>query len=104
MPTTAELQTLLEFPVEKLTVECKSWLRLDENRGRATLAKVAIALANEGGGVIVLGMREDNAPGGAWDLKLDRTTLGGTARTTSTPLLTVTRTRNSIVNVRLQTT
>jgi predicted HTH transcriptional regulator len=59
MPTTAELQILLEFPVEKLTVEYKSWLRLDDNPGKATLAKAAIALANEGGGVIVLGMRED---------------------------------------------
>jgi hypothetical protein len=65
MPTTAELQILLEFPVEKLKVEYKSWLKFDENPGRATLAKAAIALANEGGGVIVLGMREDNAQGGA---------------------------------------
>lgn len=65
MPTTAELQVLLEFPVEKLTVEYKSWLKVDENPGRATLAKAAIALANEGGGVVVLGMREDNAQGGA---------------------------------------
>jgi hypothetical protein len=65
MPTTAELQILLEFPVEKLKVEYKSWLKLDENPRRATLAKAAIALANEGGGVIVLGMREDNAQGGA---------------------------------------
>ena len=65
MPTTAELQILLEFPVEKLKVEYKSRLKLDENPGRATLAKAAIALANEGGGVIVLGMREDNAQGGA---------------------------------------
>jgi len=29
MPTTAELQILLEFPVEKLKVEYKSWLKLD---------------------------------------------------------------------------
>ena len=65
MPTTAELQTLLQFPVEKLTVGYKSWLNLSENAGKATLAKAAIALANEGGGVIVLGMREDNAQGGA---------------------------------------
>jgi schlafen family protein len=65
MPTTAELQIFLEFPVEKLKVEYKSWLKLDENPGRATLAKAAIALANEGGGVIVLGMREDNARSGA---------------------------------------
>src|SRR6266446_9773893 len=65
MPTTAELQILLEFPVEKLKVEYKSWLKVDENPGRATLAKAAIALANEGGGIIVLGMREDVGEGGA---------------------------------------
>jgi hypothetical protein len=65
MASTSELETLLQFPVEKLTVEYKSWLNLTENPGRATLAKAAIALANEGGGVIVLGMREDNAQGGA---------------------------------------
>jgi hypothetical protein len=65
MATIAELQVLLEFPAEKLNVEYKSWLNLNENAGKAVLAKAAIALANEGGGVIVLGMREDNAQGGA---------------------------------------
>lgn len=65
MLSATELQALLAFPVEKLTVEYKSWLDLDEQARRATLAKAAIALANEGGGVIVLGMRKDNAQGGA---------------------------------------
>ena len=65
MPTTSELQALLEFPTEKTTVEYKSWLNLSENHGKATLAKAAIALANEGGGIIVLGMRENGAQGGA---------------------------------------
>jgi hypothetical protein len=43
MPTTAELQILLEFPVEKLKVEYKSWLKLDEKgnlgEGRDCLGK-----------------------------------------------------------------
>ena len=65
MPITAELQALLQFPNEKLTVEYKGWLDLSDNALKATLAKAAIALANEGGGVIVLGMREDNQQGGA---------------------------------------
>jgi hypothetical protein len=65
VPTTSELQALLQFPTEKITVEYKSWLDLGENSGKATLAKAAIALANEGGGVIVLGMREDAAQCGA---------------------------------------
>lgn len=65
MPTTNELQALLQFPNEKLTVEYKSWLDFSGNSGKATLAKAAIALANEGGGVIVLGMREDTQRGGS---------------------------------------
>jgi hypothetical protein len=65
MPTTSELQTLLLTPTENLSVEYKSWLDLSENPDRATLAKAAIAIANEGGGIIVLGMRENVADGSA---------------------------------------
>jgi hypothetical protein len=65
MPTEQELRLLLEIPSETLSVEYKSWLALSDNSGRANLAKAAIAIANEGGGIIVLGMREDTAEGGA---------------------------------------
>jgi hypothetical protein len=61
MPTAEELSRLLISPNETLAVEYKSWLLDDEDqlqRTRATLAKAAIALANHGGGVVVLGMRE----------------------------------------------
>jgi hypothetical protein len=54
------LEPLLAAPVEALDVEYKGWLNLagdDEHRG--ILAKTAIALANEGGGVIVVGVREE---------------------------------------------
>jgi Schlafen, AlbA_2 len=57
VPSQAELLRLLLEPNESLTLEYKSWLDLADNKGRATLAKAAIALANEGGGIIVLGMR-----------------------------------------------
>jgi hypothetical protein len=57
-PSPAELRRLLEFPTETLSLEHKGWLDLSETRARATLAKAAIALANHGGGIIVLGMRE----------------------------------------------
>jgi hypothetical protein len=57
MPSPSELVRLLALPNESLAVEYKSWLTLSENHGRATLAKAAIALANHGGGIIVLGMR-----------------------------------------------
>jgi hypothetical protein len=64
MPSTAELQNLLaEEPQETLSAEYKSWLDLGDTRGRATLAKAAIALANHGGGIIVLGMRAQESQG-----------------------------------------
>ena len=65
VPTPEELRLLLEIPSEKLSLEYKSWLDLTQNHGKATLAKAAIALANEGGGIIVLGMREENGEGRA---------------------------------------
>jgi predicted HTH transcriptional regulator len=55
-----ELEPLLTAPTEALSVEYKTWLDLkgnDEHKG--LLAKAAIAIANEGGGYIVIGMREE---------------------------------------------
>jgi transcriptional regulator with XRE-family HTH domain len=60
MPTIDELEPLLAAPAEALDVEYKGWLDLRGNdEHRALLAKAAIALANEGGGVIVIGLREE---------------------------------------------
>jgi len=56
LPTQAELEALLAFPNETLSNEYKTWLNLDSSHGKATLAKAAIALANHGGGIIVMGM------------------------------------------------
>ena len=63
-PTNADLIRLITFPNETLTVEHKVWLDFSLNPHKAILAKAAIALANEGGGIIVLGTREDSAEGG----------------------------------------
>ena len=65
MPTPEELRSLLQIPSESPNVEYKSWLDVTQNDGKAILAKAAIALANHGGGVIVLGMREDKDEGAA---------------------------------------
>lgn len=54
---------ILANPTETPRIECKSWLDLNDNRHKATLAKVAIAMANSGGGTIVFGITEDNASG-----------------------------------------
>tara|TARA_R110002124_G_scaffold261137_1_gene427049 strand:+ start:2294 stop:3628 length:1335 start_codon:yes stop_codon:yes gene_type:complete len=58
MPTIAELRPLLTEPREDLSAEYKGWLDLTTNNHRAIVAKAAIALANHGGGFIVLGMVE----------------------------------------------
>lgn len=64
MPTREELISLVVEPAESLSIEHKSWLDITEREAQATLAKAAIALANHGGGIIVLGMRGDDAAAG----------------------------------------
>ena len=61
MTTMEDLRPLVDYPMERLDAEYKDWLDLRENHGRATLAKAAIALANHGGGHIVIGLAEDGA-------------------------------------------
>jgi hypothetical protein len=56
-----ELETLVTDPRETLEVELKNWLDLRDNGHRATLAKELIALANHGGGHLVLGF-DDAGP------------------------------------------
>jgi hypothetical protein len=57
----AQLEALVASPREDLGVEIKSWLDLANKNDCATLAKSIIALANHGGGFIILGMRETEA-------------------------------------------
>ena len=61
MRSTRELQQLVSEPREDLSVEHKGWLNLNETEHKATLAKAAIALANHGGGFIVIGLAEQGA-------------------------------------------
>jgi predicted HTH transcriptional regulator len=56
-----QLQELLARPREALDIEVKSWLDLSDHNHRADLAKAIIALANHGGGYILLGMKENAA-------------------------------------------
>jgi len=65
--TTDDLQQQFRLEHETLATEFKSWLDLTAATGRAPLAKAAIALANHGGGTIVIGMREAaNKPIGSY--------------------------------------
>lgn len=58
MSLNADLDELLIEPRETLDVEVKEWLDLTDNGHRALLAKEIIALANHGGGYIVVGFEE----------------------------------------------
>ena len=60
LPSIQELQPLLTEPREALDAEYKSWLNLTTNEHRAVLAKAAIALANHGGGYIIIGFEEQD--------------------------------------------
>ena len=46
---------LVDFPREDLGIELKNWLDLDTKHHRALLAKALLALANHGGGYVVIG-------------------------------------------------
>ncbi len=59
MPRIEDLIPLIVNPREDLSAEYKNWLDLTSNEHKATLAKAAIALANHGGGYIVIGFQED---------------------------------------------
>lgn len=60
MPTVDDLSPLISDPREDLSTEYKQWLDLSESEHKATLAKAAIAIANHGGGFIVIGFSDDN--------------------------------------------
>ena len=56
------LQDLLAYPREDLDKELKSWLNLSQNDDKANIAQAILALANHGGGYILIGFvkEEDN--------------------------------------------
>lgn len=53
------LADLVNEPREGLDVEIKEWLNLEDKAHQATLAKELIALANHGGGFILIGFKEE---------------------------------------------
>ena len=54
----ASLSRLIQYPIEDLDKEYKSWLDLDDGHNQAILAKAILALANHGGGYVVVGFEE----------------------------------------------
>ena len=58
MASIQDLLPLVTEPREDLPSECKTWLDLSSNEHKAKVARAAIALANHGGGFIVMGFEE----------------------------------------------
>ena len=54
------LERYIVNPIEDLDAEYKGWLNLGTESDRATLAKAVIAMANHGGGVVVLGFEDQH--------------------------------------------
>ncbi len=69
-----ELQGLLSYPREDLNIELKDWIDLHLEENRANLAHAILAIANHGGGYIVIGFAgteaETYAPGAGRPLVL----------------------------------
>ena len=59
-----ELQDLVDAPRERLDVEYKAWLDLDDKAMQAKLAKHLCALANHGSGYVVFGIADDMTSAG----------------------------------------
>jgi hypothetical protein len=53
-----DLERLVEHPREAPDCELKGWLDLDDARSAGTLAKACLALANSGGGYLMVGFEE----------------------------------------------
>ena len=60
----AQLRELVDAPVERLDVEYKDWLDLDDREAQAKLAKHFCALANHGGGFVVFGISNNMTSAG----------------------------------------
>lgn len=60
-----ELLELVDTPRERLDVEYKAWLDLNDDETRAKLARHFCALSNYGGGYLVFGINDDMTSSGA---------------------------------------
>ena len=54
-----QVKELIENPREDMNVEIKCWLDFDENSSKAKVARAIIALANYGGGFLLMGFKEE---------------------------------------------
>lgn len=59
-----DLKDLVDYPTENLSIELKEWVDMNDKVARAKLARHIAALANYGGGYIVLGFCDDGTVAG----------------------------------------
>ena len=59
-----ELEELIDSPRERLDVEYKTWLDLNDNETRAKIARHLCALANFGGGYLIFGVNDNMTSAG----------------------------------------
>jgi hypothetical protein len=69
-PRERRLQDLVALPREDLGVELKGWLDLTNGEHAADLAKALLALANSGGGFVLIGFCEPE--NGGWEADAER--------------------------------
>lgn len=62
MDTQSPLQSLIENPAESLAVELKQWIDPGSPEGREKIAKGCLALYNNNGGSMVIGICDDGTP------------------------------------------
>ncbi|WP_013626553.1 AlbA family DNA-binding domain-containing protein [Rubinisphaera brasiliensis] len=60
-----DISELLESPRESLGVELKQWIDPSTKEGKAKIAKGCIALRNNNGGILIVGVRNDGLPDSA---------------------------------------
>lgn len=63
-PFQRQAESLLAHPREDLDVEIKGWLDMSDGIASADLGKALLALANHGGGFVLIGLQESD---GQWE-------------------------------------
>jgi predicted HTH transcriptional regulator len=66
MAVSPEIQDLIDNPIETLHVELKSWLDLMDQTVRAKTARLLAALANHGGGYLIIGIGDHRQLDEVW--------------------------------------
>ena len=61
-PFEDQIQSLVDQPSEKLTVELKPWIDPSSKKGQSVIAKACLALRNQNGGFLLIGFDDNGSP------------------------------------------